>query len=282
MEVEVTTTEKKTLISKGYEFLRELSSFKADFNSFTKNLNPITNRVQYIMNRLDAHNIAYTIDKYQSIHGVPDFVEGLPAEVNIVVEIEGNNKDLTTVFTAHHDVMNLDSESVQDNTASVCNLLDLCVRLSKNKPANNVVICFNDSEEAVKPLLSGIQRVVQNILQGKYGQVKYAVVLELTANGKNYWMSYNKSNNNQLATHIREIHPTVRRVRTPYNDSAVIESSSNISSVCIGSLSDGDMNNVITRGFCRTWGLCHSLNDKFENANEGDMDLFVNFLETLI
>lgn len=281
METDINIGETIIAPKNGYSMLKEFTSFNADFNSFTKQINPITNRVQYIIHQLDANNIKYTIDKYQPIVGVPDSEEGQFAEVNIVVEIEGNNKETTTVFTAHHDVANMASENVQDNSASVCNLLDLCIRLSKNIPVNNVVICFNDSEEAVKPATCGIQRVCQNILKGKYGQVKYCVTLELTAQGQNYWMSYNQ-NSNKLAHHIREIQPNVHRVRTPYNDSIILEGL-DISSVCIGSLNDSNLNQVKTRGFCHSWSLCHSLNDTFEHsAIEADMNLFVNFLETLI
>lgn len=271
---------KPTLISKGYEFLRQLCSFNADFTSFTRQMNPITNRVAYIMHQLDTHNIAYTVDKFQPIPQVPDAEENKFAEVNIVVEIEGTNKEVTTVFCAHHDVNNPASENAQDNTASVANLLDLCVRLSKNKPANNVVICFNDSEEKVNPATCGSQRLSRNILAGKYGHVKYAVVLELTANGRNYWMSYR--NDNLLSKTIRERQPTTHRVWTPYNDSMVIEREG-IPSVCVGSLDDNNINYAKTRGFCKTWSMCHNMADTFESqAVEGDMDLFVSYLESLI
>jgi Iap family predicted aminopeptidase len=283
MEVEVNNT----IVKKGYEFLRELCSFNADFNAFGYGKeNPITNRVQYIMNRLDKHNIPYTVDKFQPVNGVPDYIEGQKAYVNIVVEIEGENKYVTTVFLAHHDVVNLGTadkvaENCNDNTASVANLLDLAVRLSEKKPANNVVIAFVDAEEAVAPPICGSQRLAQNILKGKYGHVKYAVNLELTANGRNYWMSYNK-NDNALAHHIREIHPNTHRVRTPYNDAFILEREG-VASVCVGSLKDNELADVKTKGYCRTWAMCHNINDTFESqAVEADMDLFVNWLETLI
>lgn len=277
MEVEVNNT----IVKKGYEFLRELCSFNADFNAFTSNINPITNRVQYIMNRLEKHNIAYTLDKFQPTKGVPDAEEGKEAFVNVIVEIKGENEEFTTVFLAHHDVANKQSENCQDNTASVANLLDLAVRMSSKKPANNVVIAFVDAEEIVAPSICGSQRLAQNILKGKYGNVKYAVNLELTANGKNYWMSYNL-NENKLAHHIREIHPNTHRVRTPYNDAFVMEREG-VQSVCVGSLNDDNLSQVKTRGYCKTWAMCHRFDDKFETeAVEGDMDLFVNWLETLI
>lgn len=283
-----TNIEKPTIAKKGYEFLRELCAFNADFNAFGSGKgrygkeNPITNRVQYIMHQLDSNKIAYTVDKFQAIAGVPDFDEATTnAFVNIVVEIEGENKEIATVFLAHHDVANTSSENCQDNTASVANLIDLAIRLTNKKPKNNIVIAFVDAEEIVNPTICGSQRLAQNIIKGKYGHVKYAVNLELTANGRNYWMSYNNQTN-LLAHHIREIQPDTHQVRTPYNDAFILEKEG-VPSVCIGSLNDGNLNAVKTTGYCKTWAMCHRMEDTFDTqANEGDMDLFVNYLETLI
>jgi hypothetical protein len=196
METTTNTEVKPTLISKGYEFLRQLCSFNADFNAFKSMPNPISNRVQYIITQLTNHNIPHEVEIFKAINGVPTATaeDTTNCFVNVVATIEGTNKDITTVFLAHHDVSNMKSENCQDNTASVSNLLDLCVRLSKEKPANNVVIAFVDAEEIVQPAICGAQKLGQNIISGKYGQVKYAVNLELTANGRNYWLSYRTDN----------------------------------------------------------------------------------------
>jgi len=282
METTTDNKEKETLISKGYEFLRQLCSFEADFNAYNSMPNPITNRVQYIITQLENHKIPYEVEIFKAINGVPTATaeDTTNCFVNVVATIEGTNKDITTIFLAHHDVANKKSENCQDNTASVSNLLDLCVRLSKNKPANNVVIAFVDAEEIVQPAICGAQKLGQNIISGKYGQVKYSVNLELTANGRNYWLSHRTDN--ALSKAIREIQPTTKRVRTPYNDAFVLEMLG-LPSVCIGSLNDGNMAQVSTQGYCKTWAMCHAMADTFESqAVEGDMDLFVNYLETLI
>lgn len=282
METTIKNKEKDTLVSKGYEFLRQLCSFEADFNAFKSMPNPISNRVQYIIAQLKNHNIPHEVEIFKATSGVPTATaeDTTNCFVNVVVNIEGTNKDVTTVFLAHHDVSNMKSENCQDNTASVSNLLDLCVRLTKNKPANNVVIAFVDAEEIVQPAICGAQKLGQNIKSGKYGQVKYAINLELTANGRNYWLSHRTDN--LLSKTIREIQPNTKRVRTPYNDSFVLEMLG-LASVCIGSLNDGNMAQVSTQGYCKTWALCHNIADTFENeAVEEDMDLFVNYLETLI
>lgn len=274
--------ETPTLISKGYQFLRQLCSFEADFNAFRRGATPITNRVQYIITQLTNHNIAHEVEMFKAIAGVPTATleDTTNCYVNVVVMIEGVNTELTTVFLAHHDVSNTSSENCQDNTASVANLLDLAVRLSKNKPENNVVIAFVDAEEIVSPPICGAQKLGQNIISGKYGQVKYAVNLELTANGRNYWFANRIEN--LLSRTIRERQPETKKVSCPYNDAFVLEMLG-LSSVCIGSLNDGNMNQVATRGYCSTWSMCHSMADTFDSqAVEDDMDLFVNYLETLI
>ena len=55
-----------------------------------------------------------------------------------------------------------------------------------------------------------------------------------------------------------------------------------IDSVCIGSLTDKDLREVLGRGYCQTWALCHNSKDNFENANSKDMDNFVEFLTKLV
>ena len=50
-------------------------------------------------------------------------------------------------------------------------------------------------------------------------------------------------------------------VRTPFNDSVIFRKN-NIDSVCIGSLTDKDLEQVLGRGFCQTWALCHKKEDK--------------------
>ncbi len=286
---EITVENKETtLISDGFSLLRQLCSFNADYTGFDKRPVLKTNRVEFIEHHLTAHNIPFTTEFFRPVVGTPTvnaedvMVDGFATcAINVVVEIEGTNKDATTVFLAHHDVSNKDSENCVDNSASVANLLDLCIRLSKNKPANNVVVVFTDLEEVVRMTISGAKKLSQNILEGKYGNVNRAINLELTSNGQNYWMSY-MNNNNVLAQHIRETQPLTHRVATPFNDSWIIERSG-IPSVCVGSLDNNNLGQVKTRGYCSTWALCHSPEDSFErSANEGDMDLFVSWLETLI
>lgn len=288
METEVKTNE-ETLISKGYEFLRQLCAFNADYSAFDRRPVWLTNRVEYINAQLNKHGIKYENDSYNpdNITGISEISDNVIIKdgyavcfVNVVVKFEGENTNETTVFLAHHDVNNKASENCQDNTASVANLLDLCVRLSKRKPANNVVVVFTDAEEIVRPDICGSKRLANNIKDGKYGNVKYSVNLELTAHGRNYWMSYGQEN--VLSKVLREKMPSIARVHTPYNDAMVLEMNG-LPSVCIGSLDDDNIRMAKGGRGCPTWFLCHRLEDTFDTqANEADMDAFVGFLETLI
>lgn len=274
-------TQTKIETKKGYEFLRELCAFKANFNAFTNNINPITNRVEYIITQLIDAQIPFEVDKFQPALGVPDFVEGLPAFVNVYVQIEGTDTTKTTVFLAHHDVANMKSQNAQDNSASIANLLDLACQLTNEKPVNNVVIAFVDAEEIVCPQICGAKRLSQQIKSGKFGDVKFSINLELTAQGNNYWMSYNTMPNT-LADHITEILPTVTRVNTPYSDTYVLEMEGLVS-VCVGSLNDLNLHWAKQGRGCKTWMMCHSPLDTFESqAVEADMDLFVGFLKSIV
>lgn len=275
----------QTQIKKGYSFLRELCAFNADFHAFTPRINPITNRVAYIINQLEKFNIPFQVDKFQPIVGTPDAVEDKVAFVNVYINIEGVDNTKTTVYMAHHDVANKASENCQDNTASIANLLDLAMRLSVEKPANNVLIAFVDAEEIVKMPICGAKRLAQKIKANEFGELKYIFNLELTANGRNYWMSYHTDPNvpqNESANRLREVLPTVDRVRTPYSDSFVMEAEG-LPCVCMGSLDDQNIAWAKQGGGCLTWTVCHAMSDTFDaQANEADMDLFVTFLQSIV
>jgi len=68
-------------------------------------------------------------------------------------------------------------------------------------------------------------------------------------------------------------------VSTPYNES-VNARRKGLNACCIGILSESELEEVNARGYCSTWGLCHSPTDTFENsANMNDMK---HFNETLL
>lgn len=274
----------------GYAFLRELCSFNADFNAREPRPNPITNRVQYIMHQLEANNVNYEVDQFRA-DGIWN-QEMLPTHnkrINLYIFIKGLNEEKTIIFSSHHDVANIESENCQDNSASVCNLIDLSIQLTKEQPACNVLIAFTDGEEIdmknVTPYNSGANRLAYKVKAGEFGQVVFIYNLELTANGTHYWYSYQNQPNapiNAAANHMRQLHPNSKRVKTPYSDSVPFEMHL-LPSVCIGSLIESELQEAQKGVGCRTWMVCHSKSDTFENfAVETDMNAFVLFLRSLI
>ena len=280
----------QTKIKNGYNYLNELCSFNADFNASTPSVNPITNRVQYIIHQLEALNITHELDMYNSKNA---FIDEIKAEdtkyINVMVRFNStlNPTSDTIVFLAHHDVVNLNSENCQDNTASVSNLLHLCsllkLKQENNTLESNVVVCFTDAEESVsfdsKYGRSGSVRLGHRITKGDLGKVKYAINLELTAMGKNLWICpyIPKEQENIVTKDILNIDSNVKTYRVPPNDSIALVLQG-IQGVCIGTLDDENSKQANEKGFCSTWMLCHREADKFENAIESDMTNLVDNL----
>lgn len=263
----------------GYDYLREMCSFNADFTARTPKINPLTNRHKYVIHQLEQMGLNnYEVDYFDSENPYTLHI-GRTKLANIVVKFKGKT-DETVVFLAHIDVSNKESENCQDNTASVCNLLDLCQRLKGKELDKNVVVCFTDAEEIVSPRTCGSKRLSIRINNGDFGNVLYATNLELTANGKNIWATRSDANS-LLLKKVRETLPNIKQVSTPYQDSVVL-GMNGIDSICFGILTDSEMNDVLKRGYCSTWALCHCEADTFNKAIEGDMSAFVDFLETLI
>jgi len=286
---------------KGIDFLRELCSFNADFNAREPQPNPVTNRVQYIMHQLEANNVPYERDLFRA-DGVwnQEMRDDHNKYINLYVRIAGLDATKTVVFSSHHDVVNKASENCEDNSASVANLIDLAIQLSKEQPPCNVVISFLDGEEIqgmnyepakgifVTPYNGGSNRMAMKIKAREFGDVKFIYHLELTANGTHYWYSFQNQPNapvNPAANHLKQLHPAAKRVKTPYSDSIPMEMHL-LPSVCIGSLIESEMEIAKLGDMkkpCGTWAVCHSEHDLFETfAVEQDMDAFVLFMRSLL
>jgi len=261
-------------VKTGYEFLREMCSFNADFNAFTPQLYPFTNRVKYICHTLTKMNVPFENDMFNAEN--PDKLNmDKPKYVNVYVSFKAEIKtDETIIFLAHHDIANIDSENCQDNTASVCNLLHLCGILKNTKLTKNVLIAFTDAEEIVSFHSCGAKRLAILSHLGFFGNVTKAINLELTANGTELWVSSDDSK--KLMYEIQTNH-NARRVKTPYNDSVVLEANK-MNSVCIGTLTTKEMQVALQRNFCYTWSLCHKKEDTFDKANAMDMQNFVEYV----
>jgi len=268
MEMQTTT---KLSVKTGYEFLTEMTAIETDFNAFTPRINPITNRVEYIRYQLTKMNVPFELDYFNA-----DNPETLHIDknkyVNVYAFFKGENSaNETIVFLAHHDIVNLNSENCQDNTASVCNLLHLCNILKGEKLNRNVLVVFTDAEEIVSYKTCGAKRLAILSNLGMFGKVIKAINLELTAIGECLWVSSVKSN---ILMNEMQIKYNAEIVKTPYNDAFVLEDNG-MNSVCIGTLTNRDLDIALLYNFCNTWSLCHKDFDTIEGANAEDMKRFV-------
>jgi len=291
-------------MNNSFEILTELCKVRNTKNSFYPSINDIdtfTNRVNFITNYLLDNKLDFITDVFQDdsmrykvkrnsvgniIYGAnkqPLFDE-IPVSgkyVNIEVKLTAPIKtDESVIFMAHHDINNINSQNCQDNSASVSNLLQLAKELSTTVLNKNIYVVFTDCEEAGG---RGAVRLAERINDKSFGDLKYVVNLELTANGTELWADFNKG---ELVDKLIEVsaenNVNVNIFKTPFNDSWILRQEG-IKSICIGLLSKEEVEVVKQKGYCNTWSVCHNEKDTIEQANEGDMNLFVqNVLKKLI
>ena len=181
---------------------------------------------------------------------------------------------------AHHDIVNPNSENCNDNSASVCNLLQFIKEVKENNKQlkENIYVVFTDCEECGG---KGSKRLSERIKQGLFQNVECIINLELTAVGQSVYcelINPNKSYKRLLETHKKNCTPNdLFEFRTPPQDAWYIRQQ-NIDCINIGIVDFKDVPEIIKKGFCGTWGVCHKLDDRFSNANNDDMDRFVKYL----
>ena len=156
----------------------------------------------------------------------------------------------------------------------MCSLL---YNTPKENLKSNVIIAFTDCEEIGG---RGMNRLLEQIENDVYDYPESIYALELTANGDKYWIQGCEGDDSlfmDLQENILEGELTI--VRTPYNESMNARGAG-LEACCIGILSESELEEVNARGYCATWGLCHSPGDTFEkSANMKDMK---HFNETLL
>lgn len=199
-----------------------------------------------------------------------------PKYHNIVVKFEASEEiNDSILFTAHHDIVNIDSDNCQDNSASVVNLLDLARRIKEENPElnKNVYIIFLDCEETGG---RGSRHNATLIDEGKYGDVKFIANSELTAKGDTIWMEPYITNTD-YEDKINEINEEVEKKGCPFSDAASYRSVGLKQAICFGILPAEQ----VQGRFPAIWSLCHSSRDVFD-ANKEDMANYVDFLFNLI
>ena len=205
--------------------------------------------------------------------------------LNIEVKFSAKKKtDNSIIYIAHHDVFDNNSDNCNDNSASVCNLLQFANELKGKKLDKNIYIVFTDCEEFGG---RGAKQLANKINNGDFGVVEYVVNLELSALGQFIWVE-NTLRESSLVKKLKEVQEnnqnTYYSFNVPFNDSVILRKNE-IDSICIGTINNEDVNyltNTFTKGRgCRTWSVCHQKIDIFELANEKDMNDFVSFLHSL-
>jgi len=228
-------------------------------------LNP---RINYILQLLHELDIVFTMDSWSIEREVFDkesfaFVMKSYHFHNIYLMGTTN-----CIVTAHHDIVNPNSDNCNDNSASVINAIAAKVL----NP--NLTVAITDCEEFGG---IGAQRVCDRIKEGYFGTINFVLNLELSAVGGRSFFT-EKYPNSPLFQKIQRLFPNTPTVPVPFHD-GVIMRQNKIDSVVINPLpvdpNTGRMRFDLLR-------LCHSIEDRITVANYQDMDDFVRYVITPI
>jgi hypothetical protein len=232
-----------------------------DFDNYSDDVT-LTGRVKYILNKLSNYEIEKDIF-FNKRHN---------REYINLYYFKDNGADDTICLLAHHDINNTKSINANDNSASIMNLINLITKydLNLNK---NILIAFTDAEEIVDVRNNGAYRLGERINNGDFKNVEVAINLELTAFGKNIWYDEDTI----ISPLLKELDSL--KVKIPFNDSISLRACG-ISSVCLGIVTDDDINQINSNGFCDTWRLCHSIEDNKYDSN--DMKILVDKIYNII
>ena len=214
-----------------------------------------TPRVSFILALLEKFGIKKNIDAF-SYTGRNNFY-------NII--LPGTSK---YIITAHHDIMNPNSDNANDNSASVIN----AIYLKSLMPEARVVL--TDGEEIG---LIGATRLAEQINQGVYGDIEGVINLELSGlGGENFIIGDNPGKLNDLI--IEMFNPTV--IKTPVSDTTAFRMAGIDSTVLnpLPLLTEGVSFISNDRGFLdnRSWSRCHTDEDSLAHISLDDMSSFVN------
>lgn len=227
-----------------------------------------TNRLRFIYNALhykpECHTYVYDNYRYMNLNLYLDF-----------------EQPRTVMFTAHHDIVNMNSRNCLDNNCSVVNLIQLYNKFATNKKDSkyNILISFIDGEETVNEYKIGVKYVIE-----KYAKknIEQHIDLELTAEGD--FIIMDKFGDFNLLDNVwHEV------VDMPYNTARIAHdwfkhytSPYYIGSACVSLANSGDIKQLKTHKYCDKWRLCHSIKDDFDNVNIEHMDKLVNRLYGIV
>lgn len=245
------------MYSKIYEFCKVKNSGTANRNGLEK-----TPRVQWIIKLLDSNNIEYILDEWGSEYN---------KFYNII--LPGNSGKFVT---AHHDIVNPESDNANDNSASIIN----AIMTKVNSPSTTVILL--DGEEIGG---KGSQRASEMINSGEYGNCDWILNYELTGKGGRHFFIGNYDNG--LNNHIKGLF-NCPVVQTPFNDSVIFNKNGIVSTVInpLPPLQKKPDFFGFTRGkevlsydgtpldFSILYN-CHSMRDSLDTIDPKDMQQFV-------
>lgn len=228
----------------------------------------ISNRAKLICTILKENDILPIID-----HKVEIESNRVVHVYNIIVNFGALDDSDRIIHTAHHDVNNLDSMNVLDNTASVANVLALIIDLKGKKLKINTSFVFTDGEEFG---FYGAEILAKQINKGEFGNVIGVINHELTGSGKIWTNQF--EDRDFLTRKMFEIDSEMVEHWTPPNDVNAFESAK-INAICLGTMPKKQMEMLQKEGFCNYWGKCHQKTDDMSFANEAEMKQYVKQLK---
>jgi hypothetical protein len=217
-----------------------------------KNTDEPTPRVKFILNLLEEEGIPFLLDKFYS---------GTLIGYNIILP-----GDHPIGVTAHHDIVNPNSDNANDNSASVIN----AIALKKLNPS--ITVCLLDGEEIGG---RGSERFSDLINVGEYN-IDSILNFELTGSGgKNFFIGQYPGKIFDLLK--EKFNPPT--YRTPYNDSVTFRINGIDSCVInpLPILKEGKSSVKIGEDYLDTniLYLCHSVEDSVDKISTKDMEEFV-------
>jgi hypothetical protein len=264
-----------------YRILEVLCSIDNNSTSKNGNVDPYTNRVNFIIDTILDLNLLsqfkLNVDIFENFTNDNKYA-------NIELSLN-NNKDESVILIANHDIKDVYSESCNNNSSSIANLLALSKHICNNTndyKNKNIHIVFTDCANYGN---KGAMRLVERIHNNIFGNVKYVINLQMTSNGSKIWkdgFNFSTLNNRSLLNEKLEKHNIIDNVETSFNDSFTIRQFG-IDCMSIGTIDDKQLNEIKYTGTCKSWQLSGEVEDVFEkNANAVDMDKFVDLLTRII
>lgn len=207
-------------------------------------------KLEYIAQYLDQHR-----PPDQGPCEIVEYKRGGQSYHNLYAPITAQEMNTKSVaITAHHDVVNRQSDNCLDNTASVYNLTQIHNQLLQTGTNSDIVIAFTDAEETCNATLNGVSELLISY------DPDYLIDLELTASGTEAISTqYGRFDLFKYGDIIQ-----------PYNNAKVAWSLVKglqlklRGTTCVALVSEDDLADLKAKRFCRRWSQCHSTGDSFE------------------